>query len=313
MKLLPSRTLGILFVSLALPSCAELGGRSHAREGNRFYLEGNYARAAKEYAIAEELLPTLSVITLNHGLACRQMMIPGARTPENEAVVRCALDAFAKLQKTRPGDARGEQLYLQTLFDADRFEDLTRHYQSELDKNPRNLEAINALIQINSRTEHWDESLKWSERRAEVAAMDAEAQYSVGVFIWNRLFQKGGNGERNSFNPKADPKQSPPPFALGDIEGEERARLADRGISYLEKALALRPTYRDAMVYLNLLYRQKSLAYLGEPDNWQAALDQALAWQRRVQELSPPANTTKSEPSSSGPTTPAGPPSGGQK
>lgn len=306
MKLSSGRVFGIVFVTLALPSCAELGGRSHAREGNRHYIEGNYARAAKEYARAEELLPTLSVITFNHGLACRQMMIPGAKTPENEAATRCALEAFAKLKQTRPDDPRGEQLYLQTLFDADRYDDLVKHYQSELEKNPQNLEAINALIQISSRAERWDESLKWSQRRGEVASHDAEAQYSVGVFIWNRLFQKGGSGERASFNPKADPKQTPPAFAEGEIVGEERVRLADLGISYLEKALALRPNYRDAMVYLNLLHRQKSLAFFAEPDKWQAALDQALTWQKRVQELgASPANTTQP--------TPPSPPSGAQK
>lgn len=313
MKLSPGRLFGIVFVTLALSGCAELGGRSHAREGNRYYIEGNYARAAKEYATAESMLPTLAVVTFNRGLACRQMMIPGAKTPENEAATRCALDAFAKLKRTRPSDPRGEQLYLQTLFDADRYDDLSKHYQSELQKNPQNLEAINALIQINTRGERWDEALKWIQRRSEVASNDAEAQYSVGVIIWNRLFQRGGAGERATFNPKADPKQAPPAFGEGDIVGEERVRLADLGISYLEKALALRPNYRDAMVYLNLLHRQKSLAYFQEPDKWQQALDQALAWQKKVQELGPPSNATPSAPASSGPPTPSSPPGGAQK
>lgn len=286
MKTFSNRISIILFVMLALPGCAELRARSHARDGNRLYIEGDYEHAAKEYAVAEALLPTLSVITFNHGLACRQLMIPGAKTAENDAAVRCALDAFSRLQKSRPDDPRGKQLYLQTLFDADRFDELIAHYQSEAKKNPQNLEAINALIQIYSRREQWEESLQWTQRRGDVAQHDAEAQYSIGVFIWNRLFQKGGRGPRATYNPKPEANQTPPlPFEEGDIVGAERIRLADLGISYLEKALALRPTYREAMTYLNLLYRQRSYALFDQPDQWQAAVDQALEWQKKAKEL----------------------------
>jgi tetratricopeptide (TPR) repeat protein len=274
----------VALASLALLGCAELQGRRHARQGNRFYLEGNYAKAVEEYARAEQLLPNLSVIALNHGIACRQMMVPGAKTAENEAAASCALEAFSKLKRMRPQDPRGEQLYLQTLFDADRFDALIEHYEAQLRRRPENLEAVNALAQICARLDRWDEALKWTRRRSEIALRDPEAQYATGVLIWTRLFQKGGHGEQATYNPKAALAQPAPPFAQGDIVGSERALLADLGIQYLERALALRPTYREAMVYLNLLYRQKSYAFLDEPERWQAALDQALLWQKKAQE-----------------------------
>ncbi|HEY5958472.1 MAG TPA: hypothetical protein VIV60_18040 [Polyangiaceae bacterium] len=276
----------LVLLTLALCGCAELRGRRHAREGNRFYLEGNYAEAAKEYEAAERYLPTLSVITLNHGLACRQLMTPGAKTAANEAAVRCALEAFSRLKRLQPRDAKAEQLYLQTLFDADRFDELIAHYTAVLQANPAQLEAINALIQVYARRDDWAESLRWTIRRADVAQTDATAQYAVGVMIWNRLFQKGGNGEVATFDPRQLPKPSPPAGAPGDITGEERARLAALGINYLNKALAIRPTYREAMTYLNLLYRQQSYAYFDQPDRWQAALNQALDWQRKATDLS---------------------------
>lgn len=288
MKPSTTRKTALLVLALALSGCAQLRGRNHAREGNRLFLEGNYSRAAKEYAVAEQMLPTLSVITLNRGLACRQLMVPGAKTPENEEAVRCALDSFSRFRKARPQDSRGEQLYLQTLFDADRFEDLIAHYEGVLQKDPQSLEAINALTQIYSRTDRWDKALQYTQRRCEIAANDAEVEYSAGVFIWNRLYQKGGFGEKASFNPRSEPKQNPPPFAEGDIVGEERVRLSDLGISYLEKALAIRPTYREAMIYLNLLYRQKSFAYFEDADKWQAALEQALAWHKKAQDMGGP-------------------------
>ena len=213
------------------------------------------------------------------------MMVPGAKSPENDSAVRCALDAFSRLRKTKPEDPRAEQLYLQTLFEADRFDALIAHYEAELQKTPQNLEAVNALIQIYTRSDRWDAALKWAQRRSDIAQLDAEAQYSVGVFIWNRLFQKGGHGDRAMYNPKAGTEQPAPTFAEGDIVGEERVRLADLGISYLEKALSLRPSYREAMIYLNLLFRQKSYAFFDQPERWQAALDQAMTWQKKAQEV----------------------------
>jgi hypothetical protein len=67
--------------------------------------------------------------------------------------------------------------------------------------------------------------------------------------------------------------------------GAQRVALADLGIKYLQRALALRPQYREAMVYLNLLLRQKALAYFTRPSLWQAAIDQAEVWRTKVDAL----------------------------
>jgi tetratricopeptide (TPR) repeat protein len=236
----------------------------------------------REYEIAERLAPDLLPLVLNKGLACQQLMAPGAKSSANNRWVECALAAFKRMMEVAPQDPRGEQLYVQTLFDADRFPELVERYQRDLRADPKNLAAINGLVQVYTRWDHWDDALKWMMRRADVAAHDAEAQYGVGVFIWSRLFQRGGSGEKASFDPRADPKQPPPPFGDGDIVGVARIQLADLGIRYLERALAIRPNYRDAMVYSNLLYRQKSFALFEQPDEWKAAMDAALRWQEQA-------------------------------
>jgi hypothetical protein len=53
-------------------------------------------------------------------------------------------------------------------------------------------------------------------------------------------------------------------------------------MAYLERALALRPRYPEAMTYASLVWRQKSFAFLTDPIAWQAAVDQADEWQRRA-------------------------------
>jgi tetratricopeptide (TPR) repeat protein len=277
--------LVLLLLVSGLGGCSELRGRHRAREGNRLYLEGNYAAAVREYEAAEQFVPKLAPVVLNKGLAYRQLMVPGAKTPTNDRYVQGALDAFKRLGEISPGDPRADQLYVQTLFDADRFDALAERYQRDLQTNPKNLAAINGLVQVYSRWDRWDDALKWAERRADIESHDAEAQYSVGVFIWNRLFQRGGSGDKATYNPRAEPKQAPPPFGEGDIVGEQRVQLAEQGIRYLQRALAIRPSYREAMTYLNLLYRQKSIAFFDRPDDWKAAIDAAEKWRLEAAKL----------------------------
>jgi tetratricopeptide (TPR) repeat protein len=299
------RTLPLLLaVALVFGSgCSDLRGRRRIRVANQLYREGKFAEALSWFQAAEPLVPGFWLLWLNEGLTCRQMMVPGAHSADNQRAVGCALRAFDRVKRLRPDDPRGDQLYVQTLFDADRFAELAALYQQRLSARPNDRAAINALIQVYSRWNRPEEAIRWLERRAALDPQDPEAQYAVGVFIWNQLFQKGGGAEMAAFDPRPDPtaaetggraraaaapanppaKIAPPP-ALGDIVGTARIRLADLGIAYLTKALALRPHYRDAMVYLNLLYRQRSFAFFHDPAAWQTNIDAAEKWRRQAEQ-----------------------------
>jgi tetratricopeptide (TPR) repeat protein len=276
------------WMAALLVGCSELRARHHARQGNRLYAEGNYDAALREYEHAEQLYPKLAVVALNRGLVCRQLMVPGAESPENQRAVDCALAAFQEFEQRSPADPRAESLYLQTLFDADRYPVLEEIYRRQLQQSPGDVAAINGLIQVYSRWGKWREALSSTTRRADLQANDAEAQYAVGVLIFNLLLQEGGGSDKAAFDPRPDPQapegsiKLPPLFNADDIVGPERVSLAEQGIRYLEKALALRPAYRDAMVYLNLLHRQKSFALFEDPEAWQNAVDAAEAWRRKA-------------------------------
>jgi hypothetical protein len=136
------------------------------------------------------------------------------------------------------------------------------------------------------------------------------------VFVWQELFRRGGGPEQAAFDPRPDPaaaqmvkkrskkgnkkgakntepqKKEPPPMRLGDIGGQKRVVLADLGIKYLERAVALQPKYREAMAYLALLHRQKAIAFFAEPDKWQTTIDAADRWSRAAAQLGGAAATT---------------------
>jgi tetratricopeptide (TPR) repeat protein len=276
--------LALLLVPLA--GCSELRARHRAREGNQRFRDGDFAAAVRAYVASEQLHP-LPVVAFNKGLACRQLMLPGAKSAQNDRAVDCALASFARLKKLNPSDTRADQLYQQTLFDADRYQALAELYLSRLQAEPNDPAAINALIQVYSRWDHWEEALKWTLERARREPQNAEAQYAVGVFIYNRLFTRGGGTDKSSFDPRpsAEPKAPQPLFSAGDITGTERVALAEQGIDYLQRALELRPNYADAMTYLGLLYRQKSFAFFGEFAKWQAAVDSAESYRQKATAL----------------------------
>jgi tetratricopeptide (TPR) repeat protein len=263
--------------------CTELRARQHAREGNRLYQAGQYALAIQEYDRAQALHPDLVPVVLNKGLACRQLLAPGGQSKDDRRTVDCALEAFARLQQLRPDDPRGKQLYVQTLFEADRFEQLEAMYLENLKKDPNDRKAIHGLIQVYVRSERWQEALKWTLERARLESSDPEAHYAVGVLIHDRLFQKGGSGSNAAFDPRlgAESNQLPPQFGAEDLQGAERVRLADVGLRHIDQALAIRPEFGEAMAYKNLLHRQKAIAFWDAPERWQEQMNAAETWRQR--------------------------------
>jgi hypothetical protein len=267
--------------------CDQVRGRRLLQKANQQYHEGQYGAAVVTFHEAEQFLPGSWQLWLNEGTACRQLMVPGAKTPENEKAVQCAIDAFTRMRDLNPQDQRGPALYLQTLFDAERFDTLAAMYRSRAALNPADEEAINGLIQVYSRwTGHMNDALTWYRKKADLKATDPEAQYAVGVYVWQQLFAKGGGPDKAAYDPRpqAGQKNAPPPpaFAPGDIVGQPRADLADAGLQYLERAVALRPSYSEAMAYLNLLYRQRSYAFLDQPVEWQKTVDKAMEWRDKT-------------------------------
>jgi tetratricopeptide (TPR) repeat protein len=299
----------LLVAAFLLAGCTEVRGRKLLQEANELYKRGKYAEAVTLFEQAEALVPNLPTLWLNKGYTCRQLIAPGARDAESKRAVACALAAFKRLGEVSPKDARADQLAIQTLFDADDFATLEGIFLERNRRTPGDVDVVQGLQQVYYKWGKWPQALQWSRRAAALRAAEAEAQYGVGTFVWQVLSSKGGGAEMAAYDPRPrlppeeipdeqrDVKRKmkpaaapvpvappPPPIAASDITGALRAQLADEGIAYLEKALALRPRYPEAMTYLGLLYRQKSFAFFAEPPKWQMAVDKANEWQKKALE-----------------------------
>ena len=105
------------FASLLLGGCSEVRGRRKIQEANSLYKESDYKGAVAAFEEAEKLVPDLPVLWLNKGFTCRQLIVPGTKTPESVSASKCALSAFLRYKELKPDDSRGDMLYVQTLFD----------------------------------------------------------------------------------------------------------------------------------------------------------------------------------------------------
>ena len=196
---------------------------------------------------------------------------------------------------------------MQTWFDTDAFATLEKNFLERAARAPDDYDVVHSLQEIYYKWGKWPQALEWSTRAAALRPNDAEAQYGVGTFIWQVLAARGGGPDMAAYDPRprpapegdeavaAKPKRRgksdepemvpppPPPASLpGDVTGKARVDLADQAIAHLEKAIALRPHYPDAMTYLALVWRQKSFALFAEPAAWQQAVDRANEWQKRA-------------------------------
>ncbi len=273
-----------------LPACTQVRGRKRIQEANELYRRGRYAEAVTLYKEAEALVPNLPVLWLNEGYTCRQLIAPGGQDPESRRAAACALGAFRRLGEVAPKDPRAGELTLQTWFDVQDYPSLEAAFLERRRRAPDDLDAVHGLQDVYFKWGKWPQALEWSKQAAALRSDDAQAQYGVGTFVWQILSTHGGGAQMAGYSPwpEVAPKSdsamtvAPPATAAGDITDKERVALADQGIAYLEKAVARRPRYPEAMTYLALLWRQKSFAFFADPIAWQGAVDEADNWQQRA-------------------------------
>jgi tetratricopeptide (TPR) repeat protein len=272
-----------------LSACTQVRGRKRIREANELYHRGKYAEAVTLYKEAEAMVPDLPALWLNEGYTCRQLIAPGSHDPESRRAAACALGAFRRLAEVAPRDPRAGELTLQTWFDMQDYPSLEAAFLERRRQAPEDLDAVHGLQDVYFKWGKWPQALEWSKQAAALRADDAEAQYGVGTFVWQILSTHGGGAQMAGYSPWPDVAGAtgsmtvaPPASASGDITDGARVALADQGIVYLEKALARRPRYPEAMTYLALLWRQKSFAFFTDPIAWQGAVDEADSWQQRA-------------------------------
>jgi tetratricopeptide (TPR) repeat protein len=214
--------------------CNKLKARDLLNKGVANFKNGQYDKAVEDFKEAKDLDPGLMNARLYLATAYASQYIPGAPSDENVARGNAAIAEF----------------------------------KGVLEKDTNNLSAIDGigsiLFQMSGQPFNpakFQESKTYHQKHIELKPTDPEPYYWIGVIDWTLAFR--ANAElRTAYNKDHINKQIKEGDALPAVVRADYVSkdgpLVDEGITYLQKAIQLRPDYDDAMAYLNLLYRRKA-------------------------------------------------------
>jgi tetratricopeptide (TPR) repeat protein len=241
--------LTLLVVGIALVStlgCDKLRARDQLNKGVAAYKGAKYEEAIDKFQNAVALDPSLLNARLYLATAYAQQYIPGADTPDNNKM--------------------GEQAIAQ--------------YKEVLSRDPKNINSIKGIAYIYLQMKKFEDAKNYYRKALEADPNDPEPYYSVGVIDWTQTYQprmeeraKLGLKPEESLSPK-DKNQKK---VCDELKAKNWANIQD-GIDNLNKALAIRPDYDDAMAYMNLMYREKADVECDDLEARKADLKTADDW-----------------------------------
>ncbi|MFI5167303.1 MAG: tetratricopeptide repeat protein [Thermoanaerobaculales bacterium] len=248
----------IVAAAMVLGGCDKLQARIELKKGNSYYKDEKYKDAMIQFQRGIALDPTLKFAWRSVALSAMTAFRPGVDTAENRKFADIAIEAFKKYLEAFPQDQKAEDFLLNTFINANRFDDALKFLQSEVRKNPADLKSQKLIVSVLLRTQHIPEAYDWVTKN--IPRADAEPYYLVSVYCWDKAYR--------------DASLSP----------AERSKFVELGLTSVDKALQLQPEYFEAMVYTNLLYREKAKLQTDEKQK-QAYFDKAEEWRTKAMAL----------------------------
>ncbi|HEX7706559.1 MAG TPA: hypothetical protein VF701_08890 [Thermoanaerobaculia bacterium] len=219
---------------LMLAGCNKVQARVEIREGNDAYAKEEYAKALNHYQRARQIDGSFPELDRLVGYSLIGMYVPEDKSPDNVKNADSAIVEIRKYLRKRPDDTVAREALINLYLNADRITEAINYFRDWLKTNPTDLDAVRSVATLYAKQGNFQESLNWYEKITLLDARNAEAFYTFGVVCYEKVAK----------NPPADLN--------------ERLEIIDKGKKALERAMALKPDYFEAMVYLQLLYRQQA-------------------------------------------------------
>jgi Tfp pilus assembly protein PilF len=239
-----------------------LKARNELNKGVQAFTAADYPTAVTRFTNALELDPSLTDAKAYRSYAYMNQFYPGSVEPENLKLAEQAIDGF----------------------------------QEVLEVDPNNMLAISSMASLYFNMKDFDKAEEWHRKRIDLAMAQtppdpgaADSYYTIGVIKWT-----------DSYQPRLDARtemgmQATEPGPLKDADKRKELAVTaiptiDSGLEALNNALKVNPDYADAMIYLNLLERERADfaetkeeydQHLAEANKW---VDKALETKRRLAE-----------------------------
>ena len=242
---LPVFAAVLVAMTVSMIGCNRLKARDQLNKGVEAYKAGKYEEAIRHFQDATKYDPTLPMAKSYLGTALSQNVVPGLTTTDNLKTAHEAIDIF----------------------------------QETLTQDPNDVNSMKGIASLYYNINKKDEAKDWQKKVLAIDPKDPEAAYTVGVIDW---FKAHENLVR-ALNPlgATDDGQGNVKFLTKKVCTEiqtENSPLVEEGLKYLDMAVQNRPSYDDAMQYMNLTYRKKADIDCGNESARKEDVAKAAEW-----------------------------------
>jgi tetratricopeptide (TPR) repeat protein len=239
-----ARVLGVVALGLlvfAATGCNKLRARDQLNKGVAAYKNARYEEAIDHFQKAVNFDPGLLNAKLYLATAYAQQYIPGADTPDNNQNAEQAISA----------------------------------YETVLQQDPKNINSVKGIAYLYLNMKKFDKAKEFYQKASDIDPNDPEPYYSIGVIDWTEAYQPRMKARAELGMKPEEPLKDKKVCA--SLKAQNWGVIQD-GIDVLNKALALRKDYDDAMAYMNLMYREKADVECDDPEQRAADLKTADDW-----------------------------------
>jgi len=272
-------TLAILMgFAMSLVACSQVGklqGKKAFKEANVFYVQQEYKKASDRYEVAIKADPELSVAYFYLGNSYDNLYKPSRKgEPENDGYLAKAVENY-KLAADKETDPKMRRLsleYLVAAYGPDKLNDPTMAepiVQRMIELDPQETSNYFALAKIAedagdyekaeamlmkakdakpndpivflqlagfyNRQEEFEKTIAAFTQRAVLEPNNPEAFYTIANYYWDKAYRD---------------------FRLKEADKKD---LVSKGLESVDKALALKPDYMEALTYKGLLIRMQAV------------------------------------------------------
>jgi tetratricopeptide (TPR) repeat protein len=226
--------------------CNKLKARDNLNKGVQAYKNAKYEDAIERFRDAVNLDPSLVNARLYLATAYAQQYIPGSPSPDNVKFAEQAIDEFKKVLETNP---------------------------------PREAQvgSLKGIASLYFNMKKMDEAKDYYQKVIALDPNDPEVYYSIAVIDWTVAYEPRMKARADA---GLKPTDQPDKKVCTELKKsiDKNGPAVQEGIDMLNKALAIRTNYDDAMAYLNLLYREKADLDCTDPEAQKQDLKTADDW-----------------------------------
>jgi tetratricopeptide (TPR) repeat protein len=218
-----------------------LQARLDLKKGNESYLEGDYHAAIQHYNRAVSREPNMARAYLNRAYSQEALFRASQTLEERQSLADSAATTFNKYREVveagHPDEGtnleRVEEHLLTLYLDSQQPDKAVEVLEERLKSHPRDMASLQMLANLSMDLGDLESALKWHRQRIQLEPDKAEGYVALAVMCWH-------------FSNK------------NMVPEENRGALLDEGAQAAEKALELKPDYYEALIYANLVYREKA-------------------------------------------------------